>query len=147
MTAKITLSILFLTLAALLLSACSPQSQMPGHNHVMASLAEMPEMVRESDPEVQEAYQFAVANPKITAEIACYCGCVGMGHTSTYDCYVSGENANQKLTFDNHAIYCRVCVDITQDTMRLLDEGQSIQDISNYIDENYAQFGPPTLKD
>lgn len=147
MTTKIALSILFLTLAVLLLSACSPQPQMPGHNHAMASLAEMPEMVRETDIEVQEAYQFAVANPEIAAEIACYCGCVGMGHTSTYDCYVSGENANRELTFDNHAIYCRVCVDITQDTMRLLDEGQSIPDISNYIDENYAQFGPPTLKD
>lgn len=111
----------------------------------MAPLAEMPDMVMETDVVVQEAYQFTVANPEIASEIACYCGCVGMGHKSTYDCYISGEDANGKLTFDNHATYCRVCVDITQDTMRLLDQGKSIPEISSYIDENFARFGPPTV--
>ena len=144
-TAKITLSILFLTFAVLLLAACSPQAQMPGHNHPMTPLAEMPEMVVETEAVVQEAYQFTVANPDVASQIACYCGCVGMGHKSSYDCYLSRTDANGELTFDNHAIYCRVCVDITQDTMRLLDEGKSISEISSYIDANYVQFGPPTI--
>lgn len=147
-TTKITLSTFFLTLTILLLAACTPQqSSVPGHNHPMVSLAEMPDMVMETEVVVQEAYQFTVANPDIASEIACYCGCVGMGHKSTYDCYISGEDANGELTFDNHATYCRVCVDITQDTMRLLDEGKSIPEISGYIDENYARFGPPTVND
>lgn len=148
MTTKTTLTTFFLTLAVLILAACTPQQpQMTGHNHPMAPLTDMPYMVIETEAMVQEAYQFSVANPEIASEIPCYCGCVGMGHKSTYDCYVSGEDANGTLTFDNHAIYCRICVDITQDTMHLLDEGKRIPEISSYIDENYAKFGPPTIND
>ena len=100
-------------------------------------------MVQQAPPTVQEAYRFAVANPEVTSQIPCYCGCGAMGHTSNYTCFVADDRDGQ-ITFDNHALGCSICVDIAQDTMRLLDEGKSVQEIFTYVDNTYARFGPPT---
>lgn len=149
-------------LLTLLLSACAiepeaadehvgmaatvdPNMVQSGHNHPMAPLSEMPEMVRAADTRTQESYRFAVANPDAAAEVPCYCGCAGLGHTSSYDCYVSGRAADGTLEYDNHAANCTVCVDITQDQMRLMDGGVPMASIRTYINANYAKYGPPTV--
>jgi hypothetical protein len=92
---------------------------------------------------VREAYQFAVANPDLMKQIPCYCGCGAMGHTSNYACYVKGVKPDGSVDFDDHALGCSLCVDITLDARRMLDEGKSAQDIRAAIVANYAQFGPP----
>ncbi len=115
------------------------------HNHPMAPIEEMPAYVQQAARKTYEAYQFAVANPEIADAIPCYCGCAGM-HTSSYDCYVAGVDEDGLMQFDNHATYCAICIDITQDTMRLLDEGLSTAEIFTQIEADYARFGPPTVK-
>jgi hypothetical protein len=110
----------------------------------MAGLGEMPAEVQDAPTSVQEGYQFAVANPGVLTQIPCYCGCGAMGHKSNYDCYVSGEGADGDLAFDNHAIGCSICVDISQDVMRLLVQGKDVAEIFAYVDNTYARFGPPT---
>ena len=122
-------------------AACSSADS---HQHEMADLADMPMSLQQSPVRVQEAYQFAVANPEITQAIPCYCGCGPMGHTSNYSCYVADEATNGTLTFDEHALSCGICVDITQDTMQMLDEGVSVEEMFEIIDGRYAHFGPPT---
>lgn len=124
--------------------AATPAAGMAGHNHPMAALAAMPEMVRAADARTQEAYRFAVANPDAAREVPCYCGCVGLGHASSYDCYVAGTGAGGALEYDMHAVNCTVCVDITQDQMRMLDNGDPPDAIRAYLAENYAKYGPPT---
>jgi hypothetical protein len=69
-----------------------------------------------------------------------------MGHTSNYSCYISGEGDNGELTFDNHALGCSICVDITQDAMRMLDEGKSTAEIRAYVDLTYSRFGPSNME-
>ena len=68
-----------------------------------------------------------------------------MGHTSNYSCYVSGEDANGKVNYDTHALGCSICVDITQDTMRLLKQGKTVPEIKAYVDQRYAQYGPSNM--
>jgi hypothetical protein len=109
-----------------------------------ASLSEMPRQVQQAPQTVREAYRFAIANPDVLQEIPCYCGCGAMGHTSNYSCYAEGTVDEGTLRFDGHALGCSICVDITQDTMRLLGEGQSVADIQDYVDQRYSKFGPPT---
>lgn len=111
----------------------------------LAPLADMPAEVQASPVSVQEAYRFAFANPDVLTQIPCYCGCGSMGHTSNYACYVSGENDDGSQTFESHALGCSICVDITQDTMRLLDEGKSVADTQVYIDQSYSQYGPSNI--
>jgi hypothetical protein len=36
-------------------------------------------------------------------------------------------------------------VDITQDTMRLMDEGKSVSEIRSYVDRTYAQYRPSNM--
>jgi hypothetical protein len=138
------LLVLFLLLAPLA-AACSNQSGHKGeHAYALAPLSSMPPEVQQAPATVRQAYQFAVANPDVLAEIPCYCGCGAMGHVSNYSCYVENGDRGSEIVFDNHALGCSICVDITQDAMRLLDEGKSVAAIYDYVDGAYSRFGPPT---
>jgi hypothetical protein len=139
--------LLLLALVAVLLttatSACSAKSQST-ELHMMP-LEEMPAEVQSAPMSVQAAYQFNAANPDIMDDIPCYCGCGDIGHTSNYDCYVSDVDASGKITFDNHALGCSICVDITQDVMRMLRDGKSPQDARVYIDVTYSKYGTSNI--
>jgi hypothetical protein len=103
----------------------------------------MPDFVQNALPKTQEAYQFAVAHPDALLTIPCYCGCSTMGHKNNQDCYIK-TLANGQVTFDNHAAFCGVCVDITHDVMRLQTEGKTPLQIRTYIDSQYSSVGPST---
>ena len=142
-----TKKLLLLALVAVLLttaiSACSAKSQST-ELHMMP-LGEMPAEVQSAPMSVQAAYQFNAANPDIMEDIPCYCGCGDIGHTSNYACYVSNVDVSGKITFDNHALGCSICVDITQDVMRMLRDGKSPQDARTYIDATYSKYGTSNI--
>ena len=147
---KSKLVLLILTMLLLtsgLTTACQSQTagHSEGHTYELAGLEQMPYQVKQAPIAVQQAYQFAVANPDILSQLPCYCGCGGMGHGSNYACYVAGLNEDGTVQYDNHAIGCSICVDITLDTMRLLDEGQSTAEIKAYVDSTYARYGPSNM--
>ena len=139
------LSVLMLVLISGLLTACASNDAAGGHELKMASLDRMPLDVRNAPVTVQQAYQFNVANPDVMTQLPCYCGCGSMGHTSNYACYVSGVDADGNISYDTHALGCSICVDITQDTMRLLGQGKSVPEIKAYVDQTYAQYGPSNM--
>jgi hypothetical protein len=148
---KSKLALLILTLLLLsssLTTACQSQTaaSTEGHTHEMADLEGMPYQVKQAPVTVQEAYRFAVANPDILSQLPCYCGCGGMGHHSNYACYVAGLNEDGTVQYDTHAVGCSICVDITQDTMRLLKEGKSTAEIKAYVDATYARYGPSNME-
>lgn len=142
-----TRKLLFLSLIVVLLttaiSACSTQSKADNLN--MMSMDKMPGDVQSAPVMVQSAYQFAAANPDVMTNIPCYCGCGEMGHTSNYDCYVSGTDAQGNVKFDDHALGCSICVDITQDAMRLLKEGKTVPEIKSYVDATYSKYGTTNM--
>lgn len=141
------LKLIFLSLVTVLplaaLPSCSGQSN--SNQQGMMPLGQMPAEVQSAPVSVQQAYQFAAANPEPIKQIPCYCGCGAMGHTSNYSCYVQGVDANGKITFDNHALGCSICVDITQDVIRLQREGKSTQEIRAYVDTTYSQYGTSNM--
>jgi hypothetical protein len=139
--------LIFLSLTAVLLlvalPACSSQSKnQPG----MMPLGQMPNDVQSAPVSVQQAYQFAAANPDTMKQIPCYCGCGAVGHTSNYSCYVQSVDANGKITFDNHALGCSICVDITQDVIRMNREAKSVQEIRAYVDTTYSKYGSSNMQ-
>ena len=111
----------------------------------MAPMSGMPDDVKSAPTTVQQAYQFAVANPDVMTQIPCYCGCGNMGHSSNYACYVQGVDEQGTVTFDTHALGCSICVDITQDTMRYLEQGKTVSEIKILIDQTYSQYGPSNI--
>src|SRR5215208_4059516 len=143
MTRKLYFLILMVVILLGSLPACSAQSS---DVHLdMTSMDQMPAEVQSAPVMVQEAYQFASANPDVIKNIPCYCGCGNVGHTSNYSCYVSQVDDKGNFTFDNHALGCSICVDITQDVMRMLRDGKSPQDARAYIDATYSKYGPSNI--
>ncbi len=128
-----------------LLTGCAAASEAAPVELAMAPLHAMHADVQAAPEAVQTAYQFAVANPAVLSEIPCHCGCGQLGHKSNYDCYVAGADASGATLFDPHALNCQVCVDITQDTMRLLREGRSVADVNRHVKLTYSRFGPSNL--
>jgi hypothetical protein len=139
--------ILFPVLIAILLltslPACSTAQGSAELN--MAPMSGMPAEVQSAPVSVRQAYQFAVANPDMMKQIPCYCGCGAIGHTSNYSCYISNVDDKGAITYDNHALGCSLCVDITQDTMRLLKEGKTVQEIKAYVDTTYSKYGTSNM--
>lgn len=139
---KLLFSLLIGLVALAALPACSTQQ---GSDLHMMPMDGMPVEVQSAPVSVQESYQFAAANPDVMENIPCYCGCGNIGHASNYACYVSQVDANGSITYDNHALGCSICVDITQDVMRMLREGKSPQEARTYIDATYARYGPSNI--
>lgn len=141
--------VIFLILIGLIaltsLPACTSQSPESDVHLDMTSMDQMPAEVQSAPVTVQASYQFASANPDIMKNIPCYCGCGNVGHTSNYACYVSSTDDKGNIKFDNHALGCSICVDITQDVMRMLKDGKSPQDARAYIDATYSKYGPSNI--
>jgi hypothetical protein len=137
--------ILILVLGLLVTACGSNSNRQESHKYELAPSTELPLEVQSAPDVVRTAYQFAVANPDILTQLPCYCGCGGMGHTSNYACYVAGENSDGTLAFDGHALGCSICVDITVDAMRMLDEGKSLAEIRSFVNQTYSAFGPSNM--
>ncbi len=142
---KLLFVLLLLPLVLGLLTGCSTTSNVTSGGMNMASIDGMPQEVKSAPTDVQQAYRYAAANPEVLKQIPCYCGCVDLGHISNYDCYVSSVEANGTITYDDHATGCSICVDITQDVVRLSKLGKPITEIKTYIDQTYSQYGPANI--
>jgi hypothetical protein len=126
-------------LLLLLVSCSSSQREID-----LAVDATLPAFLDAATPRVRDAYRFAIANADKLERIPCYCGCGKMGHTSNLSCYISSATADGAIVYDEHANGCGICVDITQDVMRLAQTGQSMWEIRAYVDAQYSPFGPST---
>ena len=71
-----------------------------GHVWKLAPLSMLPERLRNTSPEIRDAYRFAILNRETLGYIPCYCGCVNDGHTSNASCYVKDSSPPGKPEFD-----------------------------------------------
>jgi hypothetical protein len=85
----------------------------------------------------EEAYHYALNHAQLLKWIPCYCGCGPIGHGNNLDCYFE-PRADGAIVFEEHASYCRICVDITLRAQQLAGRGASLISIRNAID---AEFG------
>jgi hypothetical protein len=110
----------------------------------LALESSLPEFLDNMEPEVRQAYRYAIANHHELTKYPCYCGCVYINHVDNLGCYISEIAEDGSMTFEQHASGCGVCVDITLDVMRLKNQGWSSPQIRTYIDEHYSEAGPGT---
>ena len=89
----------FLLLATL--PACSATQEQASLN--MAPMSGMPAEVQSAPVSVQQAYQFAAANPDLMKQVPCYCGC-GAVHQNNYQCYIKAVNADGSFVFDDMSL-------------------------------------------
>jgi hypothetical protein len=110
----------------------------------LADKSLMPDVVLMQSEYTQEAYRFAVAHPDDLTTVPCYCGCVGIGHRDNRDCYLKPESKPDALLFDDHALACEICADITHLTMEMKASGASSSAIRTAVDSRFADRGPGT---
>ncbi len=134
-------------LVAVLLIAALPGCSTSAHaaDLNMLPMDKLPGLVQSAPVSVRTAYQFAAANPDLMRHIPCYCGCGSIGHTSNYSCYVSAVGPDGGISYDNHALGCSLCVEITQDVMRLSKEGKPVAEIRAYVDVTYSKYGTSNM--
>jgi hypothetical protein len=140
---KILLLIVTFILVASTLQACASTGASAALK--MMPMDKTPAEVQAAPATVRAAYQFAAANPDLMKGIPCYCGCGAIGHTSNYSCYVQGSDANGTISWDDHALGCSLCVNITQDAMRMTREGKGVAEIKAYVDSTYAKYGTSNM--
>jgi hypothetical protein len=76
-----------------------------------------------SDPSTREAYAIARRNPKVLAQVPCYCYCDrSVGHKSLYYCFV-----------DMHGADCNICQQEAILAERMSKKGSSIKAIRGAI--------------
>ena len=96
------------------------------------------------NPEVRAAYEYALSNPEILSNIPCYCGCYRLGHENVGNCFIKEVKEDGKVIFEEHGANCGMCYSIVLDSQELFEEGKSVQEIRNYIDNKYSSYGQGT---
>jgi hypothetical protein len=105
--------------------------------------AKIPAFLGDAPAPVIAAYQYAMTHQHELSHIPCYCGCQHI-HKNNWDCYIAAIKPDGGFEFDIHAENCGICVEITQDVMRLQAEGKTLPQIRAYIDSVYSERGPAT---
>ena len=124
----------------LLTASCAPSA---GRSNLpMGSVSALPSHIHNAPARVCDSYRYAMANADALKNVPCYCGCGPLGHKDNYDCYIKSVNADGTFVFDDHALGCTICVDITQDVMRLTKAGKSPAEIRAAIVSTHSQSGP-----
>jgi hypothetical protein len=90
-----------------------------------------------------EAYAYALEHHAMLSYLPCYCGCGAMGHGSNLDCYFE-PRADGAISFEEHASYCDICVDITLRAKELARSGATLASIRGAIDAEFGNAGPGT---
>ena len=103
MTYRFTATTILLLTLIIFLTACGGTAETSSTEIKLAPQSALPDFAKDAPPQVQEAYQFAVANPEILQQMPCYCGCGAMGHQNNYQCYVKEVHPDGSLEFENHA--------------------------------------------
>lgn len=105
----------------------------------------LPTFLDNKQATVKTIYAEVAQHKDLLENIPCYCGCgETAGHTSSYDCFINAEDDNG-ITWDDHGAKCGVCVDIVAQSMSWSNEGKSVKEIRERIDEAYKEgYGTPT---
>lgn len=147
---SVLLLIIFITIGC----ATEPQNPTTQHNHSVTPSGDiqetttgqnLPGFLKGSDHQISEIYQLVAAHPDVVKQIPCYCGCgSSVGHRSSFNCFIA-EMKKDAITWDSHGMKCGVCLDIAAESISLKQQGKSIKDIRQFIDQKYKDgYAPPT---
>ncbi len=88
-------------------------------------------------PEIAEAYRFAKENPQgVLSIVKCYCGCLinGSQHKNNWHCFFNDDGS-----IDLMGLNCGLCIKTALLSKQMLDEGKTVQEISDYVDSRLGK--------
>lgn len=151
---KSTITILSISL---LVSACGRTNSNEAAHHqehakngdlqeITASANILPTFLDNQHEQMRLIYAGAGKATDLLKWIPCYCGCGdSAGHSSSVNCFVKEVRPDGSIVWDDHGTRCNVCLEIAAKSISLAQEGHSLQEIREVIDQTYNQgFGKPT---
>ncbi len=156
--------LMFMMFAALLvLSACGQkahtdheehdlahgeQKQLPNGDlqEMTASANVLPSFLDDKPEDMRLVYQVAGTATDILDYMPCYCGCgESAGHGSNINCFIDEIREDGSVVWDDHGTRCLVCLEIAVQSVQMTQEGKSLKEIREFIDETYKEgYAEPT---
>jgi Protein of unknown function with PCYCGC motif len=111
-----------------------------------ASLSEPPKFLKDQHEQIQMVYGAVGEYQDLLEKIPCYCGCGdSAAHKDNYDCFIHENKDNGEVVWDDHGTRCGTCLDTAAKSINMLNEGKSIKEIRQYIDDTYKEgYAKPT---
>jgi hypothetical protein len=111
-----------------------------------SSEQELPAFLEDKSEEITLIYSSAAQHKEVLEHIPCYCGCgTSAGHKSSYQCFVHDEHEDGSIEWDDHGTRCGVCLEIAATSVIEYQNGKSIKEIRDMIDEAYKEgYSNPT---
>jgi len=145
----------------ILMTACSDQGNQSDTNitsvndgsmgdlHVETeNMDTLPHFLDNHHENMQILYRAVAQHQELLEHIPCYCGCGdSVGHEHNYHCFINENNADGSIVWDDHATRCQVCLDIAAEAIVEYNEGKSINEIRDMIDDKYKDEGYPDSTD
>ncbi|MFD1708199.1 PCYCGC motif-containing (lipo)protein [Siminovitchia sediminis] len=109
-------------------------------------LQEWPSFLHDKPEDMKIIYQAAALNAELLEKMPCYCGCgESVGHKDNYDCFVHENKEDGSVVWDDHGTKCIVCLEIAAQSINDYQDGRSVKEIRQMIDEQYKEgYAEPT---
>ncbi|MFS0577383.1 PCYCGC motif-containing (lipo)protein [Sporosarcina sp. 179-K 3D1 HS] len=124
------------------------QHQLPNGDlqEVTASADVLPAFLDDKPEDMRLVYQLAGKSADILEWMPCYCGCgESAGHGNNWNCFVDEIREDGSVVWDDHGTRCLVCLETAVKSVQLKQEGKSLKEIRDFIDETYNKgYAPPT---
>jgi len=153
--------LMFTVILSLLIGACSNSAdeKIDENNHEVTSVNDgsmgdlreetsdkgtLPNFLDKHDDNMKIVYQAVAEHKELLEHVPCYCGCNdSVGHEHNYHCFIHENKADGQVVWDDHATRCQVCLDIAVESVIEYENGKSINEIQDMIDEKYEDKGYP----
>lgn len=106
----------------------------------------LPAFLDDKSEDMRLIYQVAATGADIIEWMPCYCGCgESAGHGSNKNCFVDEIREDGSVVWDDHGTRCQVCLEIAVQSVKMKQDGKSLQEIRDVIDETYKEgYAEPT---
>jgi hypothetical protein len=135
-------------------SACGSKKEQVHQGHTLngdvqektTSVEVLPSFLKGQSEQIRMVYEAAGKSIDILKWIPCYCGCgESAGHTSNMNCFVKQVNEDGSVVWDDHGTRCGVCLQIAVESIKMKQEGKTLQEIRSFIDKTYEKgYAKPT---
>lgn len=103
----------------------------------------MPTFLMDKNEQMQTIYGAAAHHHELLEYIPCYCGCAESGnHKNALNCFVYEIKENGEVVWDDHGTRCDVCLETAAESIIQYQEGKSVKEIRDYIDDKYKDGYP-----
>lgn len=107
---------------------------------------QLPSFLDDKSDDLKLVYHAAGKATDVLKWMPCYCGCAeSADHKSNLNCFIKEVKDNGSVVWDDHGTRCIVCVEIAIKSIKQAQEGASLKEIRQQIDDDYKEgYAKPT---